>query len=909
MPRVPTSTYRVQLHAEFGFDDAAAIADYLRQLGISHIYCSPYLQAAPGSKHGYDIVDHHSVNEELGGSKAHERFSERLGDFHLGQVLDIVPNHMAVSGRRNRYWWDVLENGPSSPYATYFDIDWDSPDPRLRDRLLVPILGDHYGRVLSRKEIQVKRHEGEFYLEYFDHQLPVSPRSSPIILSPAAQACGSDYLAFLSDSFARLPAFTQTDRSSVVERHRDKAVIRNLLDRLLLEVPFIADAVDRMLDRLNNDDDALDNFVEHQNYRLAFWRTAEQDLGYRRFFDINTLVGLRVEDPQVFFDSHALILTWLRNGVLDGVRIDHPDGLRDPRGYFEHLRKEAGDVWIVAEKILEPGEPFRTEWPIDGSTGYEFLNESMGLFVDSENEREFTSFYERFTGESSDYRVVCRDNKHRVLRDLLGSDINRLTMLFFDICELHRKHRDYTREDLIRALRETVACFPVYRTYVVPERDEISEDDIRYIGEAIDLAKANRPELDPELLDFLSDILLLRVHGTLETEFVMRFQQFTGPAMAKGVEDTVFYSYSRLISLNEVGGDPGRFGVSPQEFHAFCEQIQKTRPQTMLASSTHDTKRSEDVRARINLLSEIPVAWADAVERWSAMNEKYKTDGMPDRNTEYFLYQTLLGAWPIGTCRLLPYMKKACREAKTQTSWHAPNEQFEAATRAFIEAIYKDVQFLGDFKNFLEPLIEPGRINSLAQVLLKLTAPGIPDIYQGAELWDLSLVDPDNRRPVDYNFRRRLIAEIPRLDAEQVWSRIDEGLPKLWTIHHALRVRHEYPEAFQGAYTPLLASGSKSCRIVSYSRGADVVVVVPRLLLKLDRLVRRLRDRQRSHIVGPRLLLKLDRLWGDTALDLPPGRWRNRLTGDQVPGGPVQVGEILRRFPVALLVRERNASV
>ncbi|MGH9582752.1 MAG: malto-oligosyltrehalose synthase, partial [Bryobacteraceae bacterium] len=574
MPRVPISTYRVQLHADFGFDDAAGIADYLEQLGISHFYSSPYLQAAPGSKHGYDIVDHHSLNEELGGSKAHERFSLRLGSCHLGQVLDIVPNHMAISGRRNRYWWDVLENGPSSPYATYFDIEWESHDPRLRNRLLVPILGDHYGRVLSRGEIKVRRHEGEFYLEYFDHQLPAAPRSLPAILAPAAQACGSDYLAFLSDSLARLPAPTETDRSSVIERHRDKGVIRNLLDRLFLEVPFIADAVDAILNRLNSDADALDDFVEHQNYRVAFWRTAEQDLGYRRFFDVNTLVGVRVEDPQVFSDRHALVLTWLRNGVLDGIRIDHPDGLRDPRRYFERLRKEAEDVWIVAEKILEPGESFRTEWRIDGLTGYEFLNESAAIFVDAENERALTAFYESFTGESSEYRQVCREKTHRVLRDLLGSDVNRLTNIFFDICELHRKHRDYTREDVIRALREVVACFPVYRTYVVPEREEISEDDIRYIGEAIDFAKENRSDLDSDLLDFLRDILLLRVRGSLETEFVMRFQQFTGPAMAKGVEDTVFYSYNRLISLNEVGGDPGRFGGSVQEFHAFCGQIQ-----------------------------------------------------------------------------------------------------------------------------------------------------------------------------------------------------------------------------------------------------------------------------------------------------------------------------------------------
>jgi (1->4)-alpha-D-glucan 1-alpha-D-glucosylmutase len=887
MSRVPVATYRVQLHGEFGFDDAARIADYLEQLGISHMYCSPYLQAAPGSKHGYDIVDHHSVNEELGGSKAHERFCLRLGACHLGQVLDIVPNHMAISGRRNRYWWDVLENGPSSPYASFFDIDWETRDVRLQNKLLVPILGDHYGRVLNRHEIKIKRRGGEFYLEYFDHHLPVAPRAMPWILGPAAERSGSDYLAFLSDCFARLPAASDTDRSSIAERHRDKEVLRNLLERLFSEVPFIGEAVDATLERLNQDVNALDDFLEHQNYRIAFWRTARQELPYRRFFDVNTLVGLCVEDPHVFADTHALILNWLHHGVLDGIRIDHPDGLRDPARYFRRLRQEARDVWIVAEKILEPGEPFRTDWPIDGLTGYDFLNQAAGLMIDSEAEQEFTSLYTDFTGERADYAAVCRDKKHRVLRELLGSDVNRLTSLFLEVCEIHRNHRDYTREDIIQGLRELVACFPVYRTYIVPARNEITEEDIRFVEQAVGQAKANRPDIDPELLDFFCDVLVLRVRGPLETEFLMRFQQFTGPAMAKGIEDTVFYSYNRLIALNEVGGDPGRFGTGAKEFHEFCSTLQNERPRTMLGSSTHDTKRSEDVRARIAVLSEIPQVWRQAVERWSAMNEKHKSGGMPDRNTEYFLYQTLVGAWPIGTSRLLPYMEKACREAKLHTSWHAPDESFEAATRDFISALYKDPEFVADFKAFLEPLIAPARVNSLAQLLLKLTAPGVPDVYQGTELWDFSLVDPDNRRPVDYELRRKLLSEIPRLNVEEVWNRADEGLPKLWTIHHTLRVRRNYPHAFdeRGTYTPLYASGPKACHVVSYKRGEDIVVLVPRLPLKLN---------------GN---------WEGTSIELPVGRWRNRLTSCVLEGGPHSVSELLRLFPIALFARESDASL
>jgi len=882
MPRIPVATYRLQLHADFGFDAAAAIADYLRQLGISHVYSSPYLQAAPGSRHGYDVVDHHKVNEELGGGEAHDRFTSRLRECDLGQVLDIVPNHMAISGRRNRYWWDVLENGRSSRYAPYFDIDWQPHEEKLRNKLLVPILGDHYGRVLNRGEIEIKRRGSEVFIQYLDHELPASPRSLPPILGSAAARTGSDHLAFLADSLSRLPSPTSTDRASVTARHRDKEAVRVLLERLFNETPFIAEAVDSALSEVSEDPNRLDDFLEQQSYRLAFWRTAEQELAYRRFFDVNTLVGLRMENPQVFADTHALILKWLREGVLDGIRIDHPDGLRDPRRYFERLREEAPEVWIVGEKILEPGERFRDEWPIDGTTGYDYLNEAGGLFVDTANEQEFTGIYAEFTGQPTDYAAICRDQKHRVLRELFGSDVNRLTTLFSDICECHRERRDYTRVDASRAIRELAACFPVYRTYVVPERNELSDDDMRYIGEATEDAKRNRPEVDGDLFDFLRDILLLRVRGALESEFIMRFQQFTSPVMAKGVEDTVFYSYTRLLSLNEVGGNAGRFGISPRAFHDFCLNTQKSHPRTMLASSTHDTKRSEDVRARISLLSEIPDRWRKAITQWAGRNERHKNNGFPDRNTEYFLYQTMIGAWPIGTDRLLPYIEKACREAKQQTSWLSPNEQFESATRQFIQALYADDGFLQSFESFVQPLIEPGRVNSLSQVLLKLTAPGIPDTYQGSELWDLSLVDPDNRRPVDYDLRRRLLSELPHLTVEEAWRRMDEGLPKLWTMHHALCARRQHAAAFrdEGVYTPLEAEGAKAAHLVAYMRGEKIVAMAPRLVMKL---------------AGD---------WKDTLIDVPGGTWRNRFSGAVFQGGKIRVAEVLSQFPVALLTKQ-----
>src|SRR3954452_2715842 len=652
MPRVPIATYRLQLHADFGFDAAAEIADYLSQLGISHVYCSPYLQAAPGSKHGYDVVDHHKVNEELGGTEAHDRFSKRLGSCNLGQVLDIVPNHMAISGRRNRLWWDVLENGPASRYASYFDINWNSPNETLRNKMLVPILGDHYGRVLARSEVQVARNGGEFFIKYFDQELPAAPRSLPLILARAAVQSGSDYLAFLSDSLCHLPAPGEVDAARLAQRHRDKELIRVLLERLFNEVPFIAEAVDAELEELNRTIEKLDNFLERQNFRLAYWRTAEQDLIYRRFFDVNTLVGLRMEDYHVFADTHALVLRWLREGVLDGIRVDHPDGLLDPKEYFVRLRQDSPDVWILGEKILEPGEHLRPDWPIDGTTGYDYLNQVSGLFVQGANEGKFNQIYPKFTGDSTDYEAVCRDKKHRVLRDLLGSDVNRLTSLLVEVCKSRRDQRDYTHHDAIRAIRELVACFPVYRTYVVPERDELDAEDERYLNQAVEKAKEHRADLDANLFDFIRDILLLHVRGGMESEFVMRFQQFTGPAMAKGVEDTAFYCFNRLLALNEVGGDPGRFGVSPADFHAFCSQARRSRPYSMLASSTHDTKRSEDVRMRLSVLSEIPAEWQEAVLRWSSHNEKYKTGDCPDRNTEYMLYQTMLGAWPIGVDRL-----------------------------------------------------------------------------------------------------------------------------------------------------------------------------------------------------------------------------------------------------------------
>ncbi len=883
MTRTPKSTYRLQLHKDFTFDDAAGIAPYLRQLGISHIYSSPYLQAAPGSMHGYDVVDHQHVNVELGGPAAHQRFCDTLQQQKLGQVLDIVPNHMSL-GPENHYWWDVLENGTSSRYASFFDIDWQPQEERLRDKVLVPILGDQYGRVLQSGGIKVLRKNSRFLVEAAGQSFPVSPPSLTAILVRAAEYAKSDTLSFLAASYGRLPVPEYWDRRLIMTRHRDKTVLNGLLGRLCAEEPNACEAVDRSVSELNNNQDGLDDFLNQQNYRLAYWKTADQQLGYRRFFDVNTLIGLRIEREHVFEETHALVLEWLKTGVLDGVRVDHPDGLRDPLEYFTRLRQSAPDAWIVAEKILEPGEFLRENWPVEGTSGYDFLNVALNLLVQPEGIGELTRIYADFTGRSTDFDAIAHDKKLSVAQEALGSDVNRLASLFVNICESNRNQRDFTRAEIRRAIREVCACFKVYRTYVVPSREEITEEDRAVIAAATDCAKSGRPDIDAGLFDFLRDVLTMKVTGKQESEFLMRFQQFTSPVMAKGVEDTAFYCYNRLTALSEVGGDPARNGSTVEEFHAYCAKMQATHPLTMTTLSTHDTKRSEDVRARLAALTEMPTAFASAIERWSENTKQYREGDVLDRGTEYFYYQTLIGAWPITPDRMKAYMQKAMREAKEHTSWVANDKPYEEAMERFIDATLGDSKFVSEVTTFVDGIQRAGWMNSLAQTLLKYTAPGVPDLYQGTELWDLSLVDPDNRRPVDYDLRRRLLKELHSLTVAQILQRMEEGLPKMWTIHRALTLRREHPEWFgeTAAYTPIAATGSKAEHAIAFLRGDSVVTVVPRF-------TRTLNDD-----------------WGDTRIDLPQGRWRDRLSGETVAGGTVMLADLLRGFPLALLTKEED---
>ncbi|HEX4210857.1 MAG TPA: malto-oligosyltrehalose synthase [Candidatus Binataceae bacterium] len=881
----PRATYRVQLHKGFTFDDAAAIADYLAELGISHLYCSPYLQAAPGSLHGYDVVDSRRVNEELGGAAGHERMHAALRQHGLLQILDVVPNHMAIITPHNPWWWDVLENGPSSAYATYFDVDWETPERRLRNSVLLPVLGDQYGFILDRSEIQLERDGAKLNVRYYDNRFPVAPRSLDGILRDAANRCGSEELAFLADTFGGLPLSTTTDRESVARRHRDKNVLQSSLERLINARSEVGAAIDVVIAAINHDQQALHALLERQNYRLAYWRAASRELGYRRFFDINTLAGLRMEDERVFEDTHFLVLRWLKDGVLDGLRIDHIDGLREPAEYLERLAKYAPDAWILVEKILMPDERLRDSWPVAGSTGYDFISRSGGLFVNPDSEAALTETFVTYTGESADYDKLAVEKKKLIMSEILGSDLSRLTALFVDICEQHPHHRDYTRHELHEVIREVAAHLSIYRTYVSTLTDEIHADDQRYIKQALAAAKADSAQLDPRLFDFLAEILLLQIRGTLEEELAMRFQQFTGPVMAKSIEDTAFYCFNRLTSLNEVGCDPGRFGGSVEAFHQENLSVQEDWPLAMLATSTHDTKRSEDVRARISLLSEIPERWSQVVTGWTEMNRQHWNGAVRDANAEYLLYQTLVGAWPINRERIGEYMLKAVREAKLHTSWTQPNEIYEKQLAGFIDEIFANRKFMDGLETFVEPLIWPGRINSLAQTLLKLTSPGVPDFYQGSELWELTLVDPDNRRPVDYGLRRRLLSDLRSATLREILNRTDEGLPKLWVIQKALSLRRRHPEWFGQAstYEPLRARGPASDHVVAFIRSDNAITIVPRLTLKL----------------GGR--------WRDTSVPLPKGLWHNELTGDRVSGGDASVATLMEKFPICLLSYEEKS--
>jgi len=884
--KVPSATYRLQFNREFTLESATAILTYLRELGISDIYASPLFQAGPESTHGYDVCCFTAINASVGTEEQFGDFTRARKANGLGMVLDMVPNHMGAA-LSNGWWLDVLENGHESRYAAFFDIDWNPPNRSLRNKVLLPVLGDHYGKVLERGELQLKGNNGRISLAYFEHEFPIRKSTIPPKLAAAIQA-------------------------------GDVAAVNALLREL-----------NGQPDRPKSFDD-LHHILDQQAYRLAFWRVGSEEINYRRFFDVTQLVGLRMEELEVFAATHEVVFRWLREGAITGLRIDHPDGLRDPREYFRRLQtgnaechgSEGGPLYVVAEKILSGDERLPKDWPVAGTTGYDFLNRLNGVFVDASNEARMTELYENFcSGQDSavltDFPALVRRSKKQILELSLTSEWESLARRLHAVASVSRGGRDLTLKQCRSVLNEMIAAFPVYRTYLTKGDSAPGPQDLAVIRAAFDEARQQRSGPSADVLGFLEGLLTLELLPSTDSaaqesawEFILRFQQLTGPVMAKGLEDTAFYNFNRLISLNEVGGEPGRFGCSVDAFHEANRHAAEHWPHTLLATSTHDTKRGEDARARINILSELTDEWAEIALRWRKLNWRWKQrvgdQPAPSANDEYLLLQSLVGAFPEEECELdsfrdrtKAFALKALREAKTNTNWLEPNIDYETAVEAFINAILSksaDNVFLLELREFAARVAFFGRVNSLSQTVLKLASPGVPDIYQGTELWDFSFVDPDNRRAVDFDLRQRLLgdlrqsfrdgATIPEVDAS--------ARAKLFVTWRALDLRQRARELFaQGSYVPLKGVGPLEGHVCAFARRhgrRSLIAVVPRLVAKLT---------------AGREVPPLGDLWQDTFLTLPGDlnlRYRNVFTGEVLNAEKaLAISAVLRRFPVALL--------
>lgn len=904
-PRIPTCTYRLQFNRWFTFSQARELVPYLHALGISDVYASPYFQASPDSLHGYDITDHNKLNPVVGTRAEYDAWIAELHAHSMGQVLDFVPNHVGVADSQNQWWMDVLENGPSSRYAPYFDIEWHPLKFDLRDKVLLPILSDQYGRVLERGELQVRFEEGSFYLLYGERRLPIAPGTYRFVLDIALQNLSEhkdeDFYAELQSiltALEYLPKRTETNPTRIAERIREKEIVKRRLERRCAQAPQVQQAIEKALTQINGKPgdsrsfDTLDELLNAQSYRLAFWRVAAEEINYRRFFDVNDLAAIRVELPKVFEAVHRLTLELVSAGAVTGLRIDHPDGLFLPVEYFEKLQqrcakalgtalpKDGRAIYMIAEKILTGSERLRKDWRVHGTTGYDFANEVGQLLVDSSADAAITKTFHRFIGHSIPFGHLLYAKKLQVMRLALANDVDVSGNMLDRLSERSRWYRDFTLEALSRAVRETIACFPVYRTYVAAGQP-VSEEDRQIIERAIQGAKRRNPAMDESIFNFLREVLLFRFPATLDatgraahTHFVLKFQQTTAPVMAKGLEDTVFYIYNRLTALNEVGGEPQQFGLGIDAFHERALDRQRNWPASLLATSTHDTKRSEDVRARIVAISEIPELWRRSLQRWATTNRRWKKMindlEAPDPNEEYLLYQTLLGIWPMQASgepeptatseyveRIQAYMAKALHEAKINTSWTQPNEEWDTAMGAFVAKILqasRGNKFLPIFLPVAREIARLGAINSLTQTLLKLTAPGVPDIYQGNEIWHYSLVDPDNRRSVDYQLRQRMIDELGTAQPNELMPTWPDGRIKMFLIQRVLRFRREHADLFQhGEYAPLHASGVFAECCITFSRRLAnkwIVVIAPRL----------------SSRVG---FPPIGELWRDTAIELP----------------------------------------
>jgi (1->4)-alpha-D-glucan 1-alpha-D-glucosylmutase len=905
---LPRATYRLQFHRGFTFRDALALVPYLAALGVSHIYASPLTEARPGSTHGYDIVDHNRLNPEIGTEDEFRALTAALHERGMGLILDIVPNHMGI-GADNAWWVDVLEWGEASPYAHYFDINWYDGRPDLEGRVLLPVLGDQYGVILEAGEIALRfdPEQGSFGFGYYEHRFPVSPLSYARIL-----AAGGPALQQLTAEFTAV--------KGAGKRAREQAAVAK---RRLAEAaadPEIAAAIDAAVKSWagvpgrRGTFRPLHRLLEAQAYRLAYWRVAADEINYRRFFNINDLAGIRVELPELFAETHKMIFAMVERGDIDGLRIDHIDGLFDPAGYLSQLRRLFPSLYIVVEKILARYEAL-PDWPIDGSTGYDFVNQLLELFIDSAAERAMTRLYHRLTGRSFDFDAVLQAAKRRIMEVNLASEMNVLARRFHRLSMSEWRTRDFTFNAMLAALRQVIGAFPVYRTYVA--KGGVAPDDRRYLDWAIAQTKKQTRTADTSIFDFLHQVLSGEVPGSLRPEDALRaamqFQQVTGPVMAKAAEDTAFYRYFRMLALNEVGGDPRRFGLSLSGFHHLMRERARARPRTMSTTATHDTKRGEDARIRLAMLSEMPREWGRLVARWLRFNRSRRTevDGetVPDRNVEYLFYQTLVGAWPPDLHpddveamkavaeRVGAYMIKAVREGKEESSWSNPNEGYEAALRRFVAAVLdasRPNAFLVDFHGFIESIARLSAISSLAQTALKLTAPGMPDIYQGRELWDFSLVDPDNRRPPDWELRRKLLPIVTQSEPASLAADWRDGREKLFLATRLLRLRRELPALFaEGEYLPLYAEGGRSddhlCAFARRDDATTLVMAVPRLVYRLHR--------------GGE-----EADWGATALPLPQaGRWRDVLIDrDYDDCERLSAAELFSGFPVAALLHAAN---
>jgi (1->4)-alpha-D-glucan 1-alpha-D-glucosylmutase len=911
--RRPASTYRVQLTPRFGFRDLADIVPYLSELGITDVYISPPFSAAPDSQHGYDVVDHNTLNPELGGVEGFEALCKKVREHGMGQLVDFVPNHMGI-GPRNAWWMDVLENGPSSVYAPFFDVDWKPVKDELENRVLVPVLGDQYGDVLERGELQLVREGGTFLLAYWEHRFPIAPRSIPRLLTfriddlkadLGEQDLGLQELLSIVTALEKLAPRHEVDREKVAERAREKEVAKRRLAALFDSSPRIRDYVDENLRIFNGDKsdprsfDLLDALLDQQAYRLAHWRVAGEEINYRRFFDVNTLAAIRMEDERVFEETHRLVFELLAAGKIDGLRIDHPDGLYRPSAYFARLQERVPGLYVVVEKILEGHERMPVSWRVDGTTGYEFLACANGLFVDSDQAQAFDDLYARFRGERIRWSELVYSAKRALVRSAMASEMNVLAHQLNRLSEANRRTRDFTLNALSNALTEYVARLPIYRTYVEgASEDAIETRDRQYIERTVYSAKRASKELNRSIFDFLRDVLLLR-HPTPDSlEFVRKLQQVTPPVTAKAIEDTAFYRFHRLLSLNDVGSDPQAFGCTREELHRLAQERLTRWPGSLNTTSTHDTKRAEDVRLRIDALSEIPVEWEQRIHRWAQLNQPHRAtledEPAPSANDELMVYQTLVGTYDgvdeTYLQRLDAYFEKAIREAKAHSSWTNPDEPYESAVKAFARAALGSRPFLDDFEPFARRIAQAARVSALSLCALKVASPGVPDVYQGCELEDLSLVDPDNRRPVDWARRRKLTDELKRKLAEdrlalarQTAKALHDGRAKLLTLRESLRWRREDPELFlKGSYTPLAADGPLEKHVVAFAReheGRRLVCAVPRLTLTL----------------GER-----NAPW-QGRLSVPAGEWVDLITGVRRRGGLIELAELFADFPVALL--------